>query len=112
MYFQLNGVRIPYSNHTSVDINNIGERDVGLMCITDNVNCCGLPNRAGEWYYPDGTRIGPSVSGMDFYRGRSRQTVQLHRRNNAQGPTGRYCCEVPESSQVIQSICINIVNSK
>lgn len=82
------------------------------MCVTDNVNCCGLPNRAGEWYYPNGTIVSRSTEGLDFFRTRGSQSVILNRRNDAQSPIGQYCCKVPDASQTTQIICINITSGK
>lgn len=112
VYFLLNGVRMPYNNHTSININDIGTGESALLCFTENTNCCGLPNRTGEWYYPDGTLILSASHGFDLFRNRGSQIVRLNRRNNAQSPTGRYCCEVPDADQVMQIICINILNGK
>ena len=71
-----------------------------LICTTTFRPCCStLPNRHGEWYYPDGTKVPNRAAGQDFYRGRTDEgTVCLNRRNNATSPLGTYYCELPLDS--------------
>ena len=63
----------------------------------------------GQWYYPDGSMVPNNAAGEDFYRGRgNNQTIHLSRRNNAQSPTGSFCCEVPDNSDVIHTLCLTL----
>ena len=50
-----------------------------------------------------------NAAGEDFYRGRGdNQTVYLNRRNNAQSPTGSFCCELPDNSDVTHRLCVTL----
>ena len=48
-------------------------------------------------------------AGEDFFRGRGDdQTIHLNRRNNAQSPTGSFCCELPDDSDVTHRVCVSL----
>ena len=107
MYIQLNGVR--FSNNSFVAITDIGEDDASVHCITDKIDCCGrfyAGYAYGEWYFPNQTVVHIQGEGGSFYRNRGPSVVRLHRRHNATMPTGSFCCEVPDSSDMNQRICI------
>ena len=43
-----------------MDVDDIGENDTALLCHTNKTDCCRGPldhNKAGEWYYPNGTEV-------------------------------------------------------
>ena len=113
VYLSLNGVKY-YTNNSVVTITEIGETDAvqnnALQCITDRKLCCGTaPNRAGEWYFPDGTTVPTPGSAVSFYRLRGDGTVNLNRLNSdIAHTTGRFCCVVPDATDVSQKLCINI----
>jgi hypothetical protein len=107
VYIQLNGQVV--EGNGSVNISDIGENDTAILCMTDKEGCCGIhPGRAGEWYYPNTSRIGTKGSDEDFYRDRGEGVVRLNRRNNATMPTGLFCCEIPDMNDVMQRICIMV----
>ena len=107
MYFELKGVR--YDNNSAVNIYAIGEGDNALLCKTNKQDCCGtLPNRFGEFYYPNGVRVSIRIAGQVFYRNRGDQHIRLNRRDGASSPTGKYFCEIPDTNGVTQKIFINI----
>ena len=96
VYFELKGKM--YTNNSVIDISNIGEEENALVCKTDKEDCCGtLPNRFGEFYYPNGDRVLIRASGQGFYRNRGEQLIRLNRRPGIMFPTGVYSCEVPDS---------------
>ena len=101
-----------YPNNSVISITEIGESDpTGLQCITDRRPCCQTPpNRAGEWYFPDGTIVPAQVSATSFYRTRGDDgTVTLNRLNtNVMMPAGLFCCEIPDAVNVIQRACATI----
>ena len=103
--FQLDGQF--YASGSSLSLSSIGEGENALLCVTDG-NCCTLPNRAGEFYYPNDTLVSTKGSGDDLYRDRGEQMIRLHRRNSATSPTGTYKCEIPESSGDTQEIFITL----
>ena len=109
-----------YANNSVISITEIGESDTssttplqnsnsGLQCITDRMPCCRSPiNRAGEWFFPNGTVIpGPNVPAVTFYRNRGEDngTVNLNRVNNVMSPTGLFCCVVPDATGTSQTLC-------
>ena len=50
-----------------------------------------------------------NAAGEDFYRGRGYdQSIRLSRRENAQFPTGSFCCELPDSSDVNHTLCVSL----
>ena len=108
----LNGQRIAYNSDTVVNIRDIGTGGRALLCVTDRSSCCSGAGRAGEWYYPDGRRVNIQGAREDFYRNRGVKIVRLNRARNIIAPTGRYRCEVPDASGIIQSIFINITGNE
>lgn len=107
MYFELEGER--YDNNSVVSIHAIGEGSNALLCKTNKQDCCGtVPNRFGEFYYPNGTRVSIYISGDGFYRNRGNQVIRLNRRDGVSSPAGRYSCGVPDASGVTQKIFINV----
>ena len=88
----------------------VGEGVDALACQTDRRPCCGTPpNRYGEWYYPDGSRVPIEGAGISFYRNRNDEgLVLLHRRYHSLYPTGIYCCVLPDADDVNQNLCIGL----
>ena len=77
--FSLRGTT--YQNNSLVTLEDLGEGDDALLCVTDQPACCGplyngeMGPAIGNWYFPNGTRV-PSetevTSGLllDFFRTR------------------------------------------
>ena len=104
--FQLNGQFYP--SGSSLFLSSIGEGDSALHCMTDGA-CCTPPNRAGEFYYPDGdSKVRTEGTGDDFYRNRGEGMIRLNRRNGATSPTGTYKCVIPNSSGDDQELFITL----
>lgn len=89
----------------------------GLQCITDKPNCCRVGNniRIGEWVFPDGTPVpilgrGNNRATLFFRnRGHNDSTVNLNRvSSDVISPTGNFCCQVPDSTDRNQTVCVNI----
>ena len=70
---------------------NPGSDGAVLECITDLVNCCS-GTQQGNWYFPDGSRVGEFGSGTRFMVNRGLYEVingqQFHRRRNRGGRGG------------------------
>ncbi len=86
-----------------------------LACRTDRRPCCSTkPNRLGDWTYDNGTIIGNRANsgGIDYFRSRDdSQMVYLSLRSSATNPpTGEFCCEIPDSMNVTQTLCIDLGN--
>ena len=103
---------VSYPNNSVLLLNDIGDTSTGsaILCTTNRSPCCNtLPNRLGFWYYPDGSVVPNNAAGEDFYRGRGdNQTIYLSRRNNAQSPSGSFCCELPDNSGVTHKLCVSL----
>ena len=110
VWFSLNG--ITYRNNSNVILENIGEGDDALLCITNQTACCVPPYTSGNgsvfgnWFFPNGTRVPSGGAQWDFYRTRSQMVVALHRRRG--GVEGIYRCEIPVARNVTQTIYIGV----
>ena len=105
-----------YTNNSIVIITEIGQTDTyqnnALQCITDRKPCCQPPpNRVGEWYFPDRTLVPTPGLARTYYRLRGYNgTVNLNRlaSSDITFPSGQFCCVVPDATNIIQTLCINI----
>ena len=99
-----------YLNNSNVAINDIGEGDNALLCVTDKPDCCKPPNGSlqGDFYYPDNTLVRNQAKYDSLYRNRGPQVVRLNRRSNTHSPTGIYKCEIPDFTGWNRIIYINI----
>ena len=100
-----------YQNNSNVMLEDIGEDDTGLLCMTNFTACCQASytgengSAKGNWFFPNGTRV-PSNGTMEFYITRGQMVVQLHHRRG--GVDGIYRCEIPDSMDVIQTLYIGV----
>ena len=60
----------------------------------------------GNWFFPNGTRVLCSGADWDFYRTRGYMVVYLHCKGG--GMEGIYCCEIPDSTNIMQTIYIGV----
>ena len=73
--------------------------------------CAAFNDKAGEWYFPDETPVPGPLQGLaiTFYRNRGDDgTVNLNRLSGIMMPTGKFCCEIPDSIGVTDRVCANI----
>ena len=99
----------PYQNNSIVILEDIGEGDNALLCITNLTACCRSDdtggNTSGNWFFPNGTRV--HSDGMwDIYRTRGQMVVRVNRRRG--GVDGIYRCEIPDAMNVIQTKYIGV----
>jgi hypothetical protein len=116
VYLSLKGA--VYANNSVISITEIGKSDSdraavneSLQCITDRRPCCATPlNRVGEWYFPNGSIVPRQSSSSSFYRSRSDNgVINLNRvHTNIIIPVGQFCCQVPDSANVLRNICAYI----
>ena len=98
-YVSFMGENLP--NHAYVDLTLVGNdnSDPGntVRCITDLSTCCtsSQGDHRGDWYFPTGDRLQIALPNIDIIERRDAQRVVLRRRNNAMGPSGIYCCNIP-----------------
>jgi len=110
VWFSLNGTT--YQNNIIVTLEDIGEGDDALLCMTDVTDCCRPhPGKAlGNWFFPNGTRVPSSGNQWDFYRTRGQSVVRLQRRRG--GADGIYRCTIPvpqsDAEDVNQTIFIGV----
>ena len=101
-----------YQNNSCVTLEDIGEIDDALLCMTNLTACCKSPytgSGLGNWYFPDGTRVPSSGTHGDFYRTRGHMVIGLNRRGGT--VEGIYRCEIPDSMNVTQTIYIGLYNT-
>ena len=98
-----------HTNNSVIPINDVGNKNNVIQCITDKKPCCD--GRTGLWLSPSGEEVSSNaMSGSSFYlsRGGNNGTVVLNHINSATSPTGQFCCIVPDATDVNQTHCINI----
>ena len=119
-YFPGAGVRFSlnsttYQNNSLVTLEDIGEWDDALLCVTDNIACCARAQSPvgvvlGDWYYSNGTGVANAFVAFDiqwdFYRNRGQSVVRMNRRRG--GVNGIYRCEIPDTTGVGQTIYIGV----
>ena len=94
-----------YQNNSIMMLENIGEGDDALLCVTNLTACCRPPYTGemglalGNWFFPNGTRVPSSGDQWDIYRSRGQMVIRLHRRRD--GVEGIYRCEIPGFTQTI-----------
>ena len=109
VYLSLKGVVC--ANNSLVTMNEIGRKDDSIKCITDKKPCCTSPFRVGQWLFPDRNVVPIAAApATSFYRYRSDVGgIYLNRLNSdITDPTGQFCCMVPDATDEIQTLCINI----
>ena len=100
-----------YQNNSIVTLEDIGEGDDALLCITFQTACCRPPRSGarGNWFFPNGTRVPSSGNQWDFHRTRGQMVVRMHRRRG--GEEGIYRCEIPDALNVTQTIYIGVYSA-
>ena len=92
----------PLPNHTYIDLNLVGEGDMGVRCRTNLDTCCSdaQGDHRGDWTPPGSEESLPFVSddSADIYQHQGAQRVILRRRNNADMPSGIYRCDIPTNA--------------
>ena len=123
-YVDLNDIMYtaPFSQGLYADLpSNTNPRDEALLCITDLVDCCAAPRTMrGDWYFPDGSRVGFGGSSPAFQANRGPNeeingqtvygSVRLYRRYSTPPERGRFHCELPSMANpsVNQILYVNI----
>ena len=101
-----------YRNNSVIPLTEVGEGDNALLCKTDKEECCGtVPNRFGEFYYPNGVKVPIANRRQGFYRNRGDQIIRLNRREGITSPTGTYRCEIPNADDAIVTIYITLTGN-
>ena len=100
------------TNNSYIYYANISDGDNALMCITDSVNCCN-DSDVGNWWDERGRAV---YQGEDetscLYVTRGHGVVSLNCNSDCIPATsGLWRCDIPDFSEVIQSIYIYISNN-
>ncbi|XP_064386456.1 uncharacterized protein LOC135334989 [Halichondria panicea] len=107
--------------NSQVAIDTIGDTtETALTCRTDSTICCtgqdnpNSPNGLGDWLLPNGTSVtrNQDITDSDtdlLYRSRDTGSLRLHRRGSVSGPTGSYCCVIPDNTGVDVTFCVQLV---
>ena len=91
-YLTFMGETLP--NNSYVDLSLVGDAADGsdsVQCHTDLDSCCSV--HRGDWYFPSGIRL-PFNAPNVVYELRTAQVVDLRRNDNADTPSGIYCCDI------------------
>ena len=106
--FQLRGTTYP--NNTVVLLEDIGEEDNALWCVSNYTRCCDSSSSfRGEFHYPDGSMVPVAANQQSLYRNRNSNYIRLNQRSSATNPPlGRYRCEILDDSGSVQWLFINI----
>lgn len=91
-----------YPSNSLFNLTEIGGDIISsLWCVTNKQDCCVGENRAGDWFYPNSTRIQDTSSDFSVTRGSS--VVRLMRQGE-QVATGIYACMIANSNGVIETL--------
>ncbi len=93
--------------------------ETALTCRTDSTICCtgqDNPNNAnglGDWLFPNRTVVtrNPDITDSDtdlLYSIGDTGALRLHRRGSVLGPTGSYCCVIPDNTGVNMTFCVQL----
>ena len=108
VYFEIAGEI--YLNNSVIFVSKVGEGEGALLCKTNRKRCCGTPpNRYGEFYYPSGDNVPVKILEEDFYRNRGDGHIRLNRRVEADSPTGRFSCVIPDAQGILQKVYIYLI---
>ena len=113
VWFTLKGT--VYQNNSNVILEDIGEGDDALLCITNQTACCQpshsgvVRHTLGNWFFPNGTRVPSEDKMWDFYRARGQMMVHMNRKRG--GVEGIYRCEIPDTLGFTQTIYIEVYSA-
>ena len=108
--FSLGGTT--YQNNSIVALEDIGEGDNALLCISNQTDSCQHPPTGvvdlglGSWFFPNGTKVPNESNQWGFYSSRGPGVVGMNRRRG--GVTGVFRCEIPDARNVTQTIYIGV----
>ena len=109
VHLTLKNKHIP--NNGTVAINEIGSTDeTALLCHTNNPPSPDTHTSGGDWFGPDGTRVG-DVKKSDvpgFVRNRSPNVVRLKRSSTTTPSEGIYKCVIQDDTRVNQTVYVRL----
>jgi len=89
-------------------ITEVGTGSAALLCTTTLPDCCySSSGGANGWFFPNGSEIMRQVS--QYYRTRAQNPGALLLHRNSEGTTtGIFRCDIPDASNVVQSLHVGI----
>ena len=118
LFYFFIGVYLALRNHFIANNSQVNIRSIGLssnipntalQCITDKNPCCLENPRLGKWYLPNGTLVHEGTSTTVFHRNRGDNgEVYLNRPSDVRSPTGQFCCQVADATNMNQTLCVVI----
>ena len=112
VYLSLNGEVIP--NHGYVEISDIGSSDTtALLCHTNRSPPPGSITSGGDWFAPDGNRLGGpgSTDVPGFERNRDPMVVRLRRRTSESPDEGIYICVIIDATDTLHTAYVGLYYS-
>ena len=99
------------TNNSYIYYANISEGDSALKCVTDSGNCCN-DSHVGNWRDERGRAVQQGADEATcLYVTRGHGVVSLNRKSDCiPERSGLWRCDIPDSSEVMQSIYIYISN--
>ena len=99
------------TNNSYINYVNISEGDSSLKCVTDSGNCCS-DSQMGNWRNERGRAVQQGANETNcLYVTRGHGVVNLNRKSDCvPESSGLWRCDIPDSSEVMQSIYIYISN--
>ena len=99
------------TNNSYIYYANISDGDSALKCVTDSDNCCN-DSHVGNWRDERGRAVQQGADEATcLYVTRGHGVVSLNRRSDCiPESSGLWRCDIPDSSEVMQSIYIYISN--
>jgi len=110
VWFSLNNTT--YQNNSLVTLEDIGEDNASLLCLTHLSACCLPPytginsSVSGKWFFPNKSQVPSYNFSSDLYRDRGQMVVRMNRRRG--GENGIYRCWIPDTMNLTQNIYIGV----
>ena len=113
VYISMNGDIIP--NHGYLVIDDIGSTDATALLCNTNRPPYGAGDSGGDWFTPDGARVGHSGNNAvpGLVRNRDPNVVRLLRYNSATDPAaeGIYWCTIWDADEKPQLAYVGLYNT-
>ena len=96
-------------------LEEIGDGDDALLCMTNYTACCRRPytgemgTALGNWFFPNRTRVPSKDVQWDLFRTRDHMMVRMNRRRS--GEEGIYHCHIPDAMDVIKTMYIGVYSA-
>ena len=111
VFLRLNGAVIP--NNGLLYISDIGSSDnTALLCITNLPLPSGSTHSGGDWFAPNGYRVGDMVPVPGFNRNRGPMVVRLFRKRSETPTEGIYYCSIEDSTFTLTTVNVGLYNSE